>query len=248
MNIDSDGASIEDVLSNVLADTGFTFRIKDRTIIIIPSDRTRNQRSVISGRVFSAADGLPVPGVSVYVEGTMSGTFTDADGNEDGNGENEGDEGDEQEPAAELSIEKQWVADLSEEQDGSTRKCFDLATEGKILIILIKQLQAVNGSDGVAARGLVNGRDPYRRYGRDLPDRTFTACQFKRITARHLRMKQFIGIAGGFISGPVFSGPGKRSQINSNAARHLRMKQFIGIAGGFISGPVFSGPEKILPQ
>ena len=115
MNIDSDGASIEDVLSNVLADTGFTFRIKDRTIIIIPSDRTRNQRSVISGRVFSAADGLPVPGVSVYVEGTMSGTFTDADGNEDGNGENEGDEGDEQEPAAELSIEKQWVADLSEE-------------------------------------------------------------------------------------------------------------------------------------
>lgn len=88
VNIDSDDASIEDVLSNVLADTGFTFRIKDRTIIIIPSDRTRNQRSVISGRVFSAADGLPVPGVSVYVEGTMSGTFTDADGNEDGNGEN----------------------------------------------------------------------------------------------------------------------------------------------------------------
>ena len=42
------------------------------------------------------------------------------DGNEDGNGENEGDEGDEQEPAAELSIEKQWVADLSEAQDGST--------------------------------------------------------------------------------------------------------------------------------
>lgn len=56
------------------------------------------------------------------------------DGNEDGNGENEGDEGDEQEPAAELSIEKQWVADLSEAQDGSTRKCFDLADEGKIII------------------------------------------------------------------------------------------------------------------
>ena len=43
------------------------------------------------------------------------------DGNEDGNGENEGDEGDEQEPAAELSIEKQWVADLSEAQDGNNR-------------------------------------------------------------------------------------------------------------------------------
>ena len=34
---------------------------------------------------------------------------------------------------------------------------------------------AVNSSDGVAARGLVNGRDPYHRYGRDLPGRTFTA-------------------------------------------------------------------------
>ena len=63
--------------------------------------------------------------------------------------------------------------------------------------------------------------------------------KLREFTARHLRMKQFIGIAGGFISGPVFSGPGKRPRIDSNAARHLRMKQFIGIAGGFISGPVF---------
>ena len=74
----------------------------------------------------------------------------------------------------------------------------------RISYILSALLLTAAGSDGVAARGLVNGRDPYRRYGRDLPDRTFTACQFKRITARHLRMKQFIGIAGGFISGPVF--------------------------------------------
>lgn len=33
-----------------------------------------------------------------------------------------------------LTIEKQWVADLSEAQDNSIRKCFDLATEGYILI------------------------------------------------------------------------------------------------------------------
>lgn len=37
-------------------------------------------------------------------------------------------------PDPAISIEKQWVADLSEAQDGSTRKCFDLADEGKILI------------------------------------------------------------------------------------------------------------------
>ena len=38
------------------------------------------------------------------------------------------------EPAIELTILKQWVADLSEAQDGSTRKCFDLSTEGSILV------------------------------------------------------------------------------------------------------------------
>ena len=42
-------------------------------------------------------------------------------------------------------------------------------------------------SDGVAARGLVNGRGPYK-YGRDLPSRTFTACisrVFLRIANLH---------------------------------------------------------------
>ena len=57
------------------------------------------------------------------------------DGNEDGNGENEGDEGDEQEPAAELSIEKQWVAET--EQEGTiVKQCFDIGVgvEGGLLI------------------------------------------------------------------------------------------------------------------
>ena len=57
------------------------------------------------------------------------------DGNEDGNGENEGGEGEEQEPAAELSIEKQWVAET--EQEGTiVKQCFDIGVgvEGGLLI------------------------------------------------------------------------------------------------------------------
>lgn len=81
VNLDTEGdAPVEDILYEILAGTGFTFRIDDRTIVILPSEEGHRQES-ITGRVFSASDGLPIPGVSVYVEGTMAGTFTDADGN-----------------------------------------------------------------------------------------------------------------------------------------------------------------------
>ena len=61
------------------------------------------------------------------------GSDEEGTGNEDGTGEEDGN-GEGNEPAIELSILKQWVADLSEAQDGSTRKCFDLSTEGSILV------------------------------------------------------------------------------------------------------------------
>ena len=78
VNLDTADEPLEDILYEVLAGTGFTYRIEDRTIIIIPveSDATVS----VTGRVFDASDGQPVPGVSVYVEGTMTGTFTDGDG------------------------------------------------------------------------------------------------------------------------------------------------------------------------
>ena len=39
------------------------------------------QQKEISGTVTSTDDGLPIPGVSVIVEGTTRGTTTDFDGN-----------------------------------------------------------------------------------------------------------------------------------------------------------------------
>lgn len=79
VNIDTKSASLEEILYDVLSGTGFTYKIEDRTIIIIPSGS--KGKTSVTGTVFSSADGLPVPGVSVYIEGTMTGTFTDADGN-----------------------------------------------------------------------------------------------------------------------------------------------------------------------
>jgi TonB-dependent SusC/RagA subfamily outer membrane receptor len=39
------------------------------------------QERVISGKVISSEDGLPLPGVNVVIKGTTAGTVTDADGN-----------------------------------------------------------------------------------------------------------------------------------------------------------------------
>ena len=38
-------------------------------------------QGVVAGRVFDSADRQPLPGVSVLVKGTQTGTITDADGN-----------------------------------------------------------------------------------------------------------------------------------------------------------------------
>lgn len=38
-------------------------------------------QGVVTGRVSDAADRQPIPGVSVLVKGTQTGTITDADGN-----------------------------------------------------------------------------------------------------------------------------------------------------------------------
>ncbi len=38
-------------------------------------------QGVVAGRVFDSADRQPIPGVSVLVKGTQTGTITDADGN-----------------------------------------------------------------------------------------------------------------------------------------------------------------------
>ena len=59
---DSDAASVRDSLADTLR-------------------RDTPAETAVSGQVYDAGDGFPVPGVSVYVEGTLTGTFTDADGN-----------------------------------------------------------------------------------------------------------------------------------------------------------------------
>lgn len=49
-------------------------------LLMIPS-QVFSQQKTVTGKVVSSSDGLPLPGVSVVVEGTTTGTATDVEGN-----------------------------------------------------------------------------------------------------------------------------------------------------------------------
>lgn len=72
---------VSEVLDNVLKETGLTYTIKGRAIVLLPDDLANvllEQRTV-RGKVVDAA-GQPLPGVSVLLKGTTNGVVTDFDG------------------------------------------------------------------------------------------------------------------------------------------------------------------------
>lgn len=82
MNIQAEG--IEKVLDELLQNTGLHYKMIDRYIVIKPADEadhvnTPAQQQQITGQVKDAS-GAPLPGVTVVVKGTTTGTITGADG------------------------------------------------------------------------------------------------------------------------------------------------------------------------
>jgi hypothetical protein len=93
LDIDMDNVKAEDVLNVCLNGTGLKYEIVNKTIIIkaeenletrnakaIPSNQNaQQQKRQISGTVIDSK-GLPLPGVTIVVKGTTTGTITDMDG------------------------------------------------------------------------------------------------------------------------------------------------------------------------
>ena len=74
-------AKVTDLLDKVLRNTGLTYLVKGRAIVILPDDSEilAEQQKTISGKV-SDSSGASLPGVSVVLKGTTTGTVTDANG------------------------------------------------------------------------------------------------------------------------------------------------------------------------
>lgn len=87
VNVNMENESIETVLNYLLDNTGLAYTINNKLIIIHPSaqegiDRLSptQQNRTVKGKVTDSA-GAPLPGVSIVLKGTTSGTVTGVDGN-----------------------------------------------------------------------------------------------------------------------------------------------------------------------
>ena len=82
ITLDLKGATIEEVLTSCLKDTGFGFRVLDKTIILFKEqakDDKKKKTYLIEGKVVDEKN-LPMPGVTVMLDSTTVGTATDTAG------------------------------------------------------------------------------------------------------------------------------------------------------------------------
>ena len=75
-----------ELVAELLRETGLSYKLMDRNIIIFPAGENigqtisvGQQKLTVSGKVTDST-GMPLPGVSVVVKGTTTGTITDFDG------------------------------------------------------------------------------------------------------------------------------------------------------------------------
>jgi type II secretory pathway component GspD/PulD (secretin) len=76
---------IEAILDQIFKSTGINYAIYDRQIVLTSQETPapavgRQPGTAVKGRV-TTPDGEAIPGVTVMVKGTSTGTITDADGN-----------------------------------------------------------------------------------------------------------------------------------------------------------------------
>jgi TonB-linked SusC/RagA family outer membrane protein len=86
VNVDANDETVKEVLTAILSKSNLDFRIIDRHVVIFPSDKGKEEALVIQqdeltirGKV-TDSDGEPVPGVTVQIKGTQTGTITDMNG------------------------------------------------------------------------------------------------------------------------------------------------------------------------
>ena len=85
VDLDVKEEKIEEVLNTLFVGTNIKYTISERQIVLTNSEnqsglnRTSDQQKTVSGKVTDTT-GAPLPGVSVVVKGTTTGTITDFDG------------------------------------------------------------------------------------------------------------------------------------------------------------------------
>ncbi len=79
LDLNIDNQPIENVLTQILAGTGFSYQLKDNYIVIVPERQASTQKR-ITGTI-TDENNEPVIGANILEKGTTNGTITDMDGN-----------------------------------------------------------------------------------------------------------------------------------------------------------------------
>ncbi len=82
VDLDAKSMSVDVVLQQLFAGTDVNFKVVNRQILLFPKDivnLSEQQDNKVTGKVTDQA-GMPIPGASVVVKGTMTGVTTDNDG------------------------------------------------------------------------------------------------------------------------------------------------------------------------
>ena len=86
VNMTFEDSNAQEILDEVLEDTGLTYKVQDEVIVILKkiaqleTPVAKQEKEVIKGKV-TDNEGIPLPGVSVVIKGTAIGTATGINGN-----------------------------------------------------------------------------------------------------------------------------------------------------------------------
>ncbi len=84
VNLKVNDASIEDVLDQILNTDEVSYKIIDNAVIILKRDANETfkaqQQNAVRGKI-TDKNGQPLPGVTIFIKGSTSGTISDIDGN-----------------------------------------------------------------------------------------------------------------------------------------------------------------------
>ncbi len=80
VTVQAENISVAEVLTDIFRSTGVVYAMEGSNIMLMRGNIVQQQGKTITGKVVDA-NGAPIPGVTIVVKGTTTGTITDMDGN-----------------------------------------------------------------------------------------------------------------------------------------------------------------------
>ena len=81
LSIVFNGKNINETIEILNSKTNLSYKIVEEKMIVVSKKETKDLNNKVKGRVLSASDQLPLPGVNIVIKGTTTGVISDFDGN-----------------------------------------------------------------------------------------------------------------------------------------------------------------------